>query len=75
MGYGSLGGETANDSERGLDFGVDTLILCGEGEGERGWGRQISQQRSISDCESATPIGKTGWEKRGASLYTTGSRN
>ena len=55
--------------------GLTPSFLCGEGEGERGWGRQISQQRSISDCESATPIGKTGWEKRRASLHTTGSRN
>ena len=39
MGYGSLGGGVR---ESGLDFGVDTLILCdeGEGEGEGGWGRQ-----------------------------------
>ena len=33
---------------------------------EEGGGDYISEQRTISDCESAAHIGKTGWEKRRA---------
>ena len=65
MGYGSLGG---GDRERGLNVGLDALLFVAAKARatEEVGGDKISEHRTISDCESATPIGKTGWEKRRA---------
>ena len=41
-------------------------LPCGFTLEEEGGGDYISEQRTISDCESAAHIGKTGWEKRRA---------
>ena len=54
--------------ERGLNVGLDALLFlpAKARATEEGGGDYISEQRTISDCESAAHIGKTGWEKRRA---------
>ena len=56
------------DRERGLNVGLDALLFlpAKARATEEGGGDYISEQRTISDCESAAHIGKTGWEKRRA---------
>ena len=51
--------------ERGLNVGLDALLFlpAKARATEEGGGDYISEQRTISDCESA---GETGWEKRRA---------
>ena len=47
-------------------WGLTPSFLCGGARAREGGGDKISEPRSISDCESTTPIGKTAWEKRRA---------
>ena len=54
------------DRERGLKVGLDALLFLAVKARATEEGDYISEQRSISDCESAAHISKTGWEKRRA---------
>ena len=47
-------------------LGLKLSFLCGGARARDGGGDKISKPRSISDCESTTPVGRTGCEKRRA---------